>query len=180
MGQVGIDPKPENFVFSDGHVEYVDFMPPRFRQGQRALVEYPEPTTNQGYELGLWKHFTPEGILTILLTQLTRIRPEYFPLFLEEIENWLGSNGSWVAEVRHSLRTWILPSHDRDVAASAIERAANPYQLRLVACQMAFPGGCLNDGGLEQLFRMSHYEDGDFTTVLAAAKGVALTALRSS
>lgn len=169
MGKVGIDPKPENFFPHKGTTHYVDVMPPRFLAGSRAIVEYPEPATTIGYQLGFWKHFTPVGITTMLLTQLARIRPTMFDLFWQEISSWLRRRGD--NQTVDQLSAHILSKSNG--VKKAIDMAENPYQLRLIASQLVHHGG-VAENRLEQVFSLTHYEDGDFSEPLAQAKQLAL------
>ncbi|MBI5466513.1 MAG: hypothetical protein HY974_04465 [Candidatus Kerfeldbacteria bacterium] len=164
--QVGIDPKPENFTNGGSPYTFIDFMPPRFREGDTYLVEYPQPTTELGYTLGKWKHFTVQGICTILLTQLARIHPKYFELFRAEISTWLEVNG-------HGSECSYFVGLGR-VDREYIAQLENPYEMRLVMCALASRNGA-SPPLVDQFFRLTHFEDKLTDHVVSEALRILLT-----
>lgn len=179
MGQLGLDPLPENFLFWNKRIIYVDLMPPRLLVNDRAIVEYPEPISKIGFQLGFWKHFTPDGLLVILLTQLARIRPEWFPLFWKEIKGWSEIQGLTTEQqepVAEKLERYIL-SDDCD-PAGVIESAEDPYLFRLTISQLASKIGLAKDV-LDKAFKLTHYEDGSFDDALLKAKKLVIDTINS-
>lgn len=159
LTRVGIDSKPENFVVCDGVYTFVDVMPPRFVDKGKYLVEYPEPKTEQGCMLGKWKHFTIEGILTVLLTQLARIRPKLYPLFKSAISDWCRG--------RIALE---LPSAD-GVSRQYYQSLTNPYTMRLFACDLGSRDG-ISPSLIEDFFQLTHFEDVLLETDIFSAQQV--------
>lgn len=83
---VGIDPHTSNFVVSEkGDVSYVDLFPPRIRENEVPLVEWPTPLSKAGFELGYFKHFDIRGIILTALQHLSRAKPELSDYFKEII-----------------------------------------------------------------------------------------------
>ncbi|MFY9484643.1 MAG: hypothetical protein WAP74_03430 [Patescibacteria group bacterium] len=158
---IGLDPLPSNFCISEGEtvLTYVDFMPVRYVEaGGRALVEWPEPTTELGYKLGFWKHYMAVGLLTVMLTQLCRYRPEFRPHFKRVILEFLQRNRvGRIAEELVSSPGWEIR---RTPNLQELEElvAQNVYHARNLACELAFIGQ-ISQEQLSELFRLSHFED---------------------
>lgn len=169
LGQLGIDPLPENFLYYQGGIYYVDLFPPRCKVEDRFITEYPEPISQIGQQLGYWKHYTIEGLMVVFLTQLARIRPDYFKLYWEEVNKRLIDHGQRKAS--DNINQWILSTSNHSV--SAVGKVSNPYQLRLIACQLAARNE-LDPILLEKIFGITHYEDGDFILALKSAKRLIL------
>lgn len=170
---VGVDPKPANFSIFRGKIFFFDFVPPRYRKGNKAIVEYPMPTTPQGYELGYFKHFDIRGVLLILQSQLSRLRSEwrdsFKALIIEKAPDCAKDflrNGLWnlFPDFSHRRAKRVIASFtDRDI-----------YTMREMVADLALRRGYSSDD-VDRFFRLSHFEDGIEQDRLTQLKGVLLT-----
>ncbi len=146
---VGIDAQPNNFTLADGKYTFVDFTPPRYFDDGAYLIEDPQPKSTLGYNLGHWRYFTAEGILSVLLTQLARIRPRMFGQFKSLLVDWLENNS--YEGLASSFRE---PSVNLDNLYSIV----NPVQLRLIMCDLISRNGASVEE-VGDFFKLTHFED---------------------
>lgn len=174
---VGIDPKPANFAILRNKVYFFDFVPPRYRKNNVAMVESPPPVTEQGFELGYFKHFDIRGILMILQSQLSRLRPEWRSTFKQLIierapdcaKGFL-KDGIWnkFANVsRRKAKRIVADFTDRDI-----------YIMREIVADLAEVRGYSSEE-VDKFFRLSHFEDGIKTDRLLMLKSLLLTMHRA-
>ncbi|MFZ5390988.1 MAG: hypothetical protein ACOZAJ_01795 [Patescibacteria group bacterium] len=155
---VGIDAQPSNFTWLDGRYTFIDFTPPRYLEGENYLIEDPQPKTKEGYDLGFWRYYTPEGILSVFLSQLTRIRPKMFSRFKDLLVSWLNDNDVSLAQQFKNL----------SINLDNLNSIINPVQLRLIMCDLISRNGASIEevGGF---FKLTHFEDQLSDITLAAA-----------
>ena len=156
--KVGIDPKPANFTRDEGGaLWYVDTMPPRHRKRGIPIIECTPPKTEMAYKVGYFRHFTVHGVLTVLLTQVSRLHPrshakikeaavgfarEFFPDSVPQL------NDSTVHRIVHGRELEILQGMS----------AMDMYTLREIACQLAGQRPELTKGWLEELYGHTHFD----------------------
>lgn len=158
---VGFDPKPDNFTIDfDGNYTFVDLMPPRFCDDGKYLLEITEPKTEEGRKLALWRYYNPAGILTVLFTQLNRIRPKQFKSLMNVFKKWLWDN-----------KFEYLYTHFRDLESLLPEHldTTNPILLRYRMCQLSELNGTTPEQ-VESFFRMTHFEEFPTQEVLSNAR----------
>lgn len=160
---VGIDPKPANFTRDWlGVLSFVDLFPPRYRDDDgQVYVEYPEPTTAAGQEVAYFRHFDRRGILLVLLSQLSRLRPELRAFFKRKV---------WAFADEFYLGDWFRDSVvEKFLAADEASRcriilgltAKHLYDMREIACELvAASGGFYTRDDLDRIFHISHFNDG--------------------
>ncbi|MFA6908902.1 MAG: hypothetical protein WC289_03355 [Patescibacteria group bacterium] len=74
---IGIDTKAANFTSNgpdDEKACYIDLMPARIRRDGKPVVDWPDTLTGKAYRLAHWRSFTPAGIITVFLSQISRVR----------------------------------------------------------------------------------------------------------
>src|SRR3989344_5207952 len=136
--EVGIDPKPANFVSKDNNeYHFIDWMPPRFRKNGIPLVEFAPPQSKEGWDLAYFRSYDAKGILLVLQTQMCRLSPASRPEIKSRILEFATS------------RNLIEGLGPRDV-----------YALREIACELHHrhntPAGAIL---VEQIFRLTHFFD---------------------
>lgn len=148
---VGLDPKTSNFTLgSDEGLCYVDFIPPRYQKDDGVyLVEYPNITEPKQLEFWQWKYFTSQGILTIALYQLGRVRPDLFQSIKQNAIAFL-------RERDYNQETGYLELLEF-VNTESVQRITNPMQLRLVMCELASRRH-ISPSVVEQFFQLTHFE----------------------
>jgi hypothetical protein len=181
--KVGIDPRCTNFtVDPQGQMWFVDLFPPRYHKEQGRIVEWPEPQSELGKQLGAFKHFDVRGIILCTTAQLARIKPELKDFFekivVEEMKDIMtvAEYEEFVAELKETpwmrLRTLLatrvpLDSKHYTEAVEIITTAAQKevfgvrysiYTLRELALELAF-AGVLSQDELDWFFKNSHFED---------------------
>jgi len=174
---VGIDARCSNFTLDqDGKVWFIDLFPARFRTEKGPMVEWPEPLSEAGRVLGLFKHFDVRGIVLSIISQLSRIRPEYRVLFetevlsaflpslsVEEREHLVTGieSAPWRA-VRHWLQDRRSPlsreSFRELFDAPLFGLQYGVYTLREIATEFAAEH-IISTDELESFFKASHFED---------------------
>ncbi|TAK04867.1 hypothetical protein EPO33_02620 [Patescibacteria group bacterium] len=175
--EVGIDPRCSNFtVDADARMWFVDLFPPRFRKNGIPIVEWPHPQSDEGFRLGVFKHFDVRGIALTTIAQLSRILPLQKAAFENDVIAGLAAalrpeerteladglaRSPW-----HRVRTALAAGNTAEVAAIIAGAPTEPvfgapygvYALREIALELA-AAGRLTRQALEDFFRASHYED---------------------
>lgn len=178
---VGIDPKPANFCLGqDSVVRYVDLMPPRHREAH-GVIEYPEPKTLVGKHTAYWRAFTPEGVLVVLLSQLSRIQPKERERFVKMLSR-MTKNFSPPRETTFmasgAIGFALLPTYRKFEQIESLT-TADMYRGRNMACELV---ACTNKlsarSDLETIFRQTHFAEGltdeQLRLLKANLKGLAL------
>lgn len=102
-----LDPKPVNWTWDKTHgVSYVDFVPPRFREPNDILLEYPRGAalSAKDWQFLYSRYFDRRGLVHILFVQLCRIRPELRVNFFNAITTFLDNIGDTrVKQFMHEL-----------------------------------------------------------------------------
>lgn len=175
---VGIDPRCSNFtVDENGRMWFVDLFPPRFRKNGIPIVEWPRPQSDEGFRLGLFKHFDVRGIALTAIAQLARVLPQRKVNFEKEVlaglkpalgpgeaEELIASltASPWL-RVREALTVNAPASEISEIIKAAPKTTVfgvpyGTYSLREIALELA-SGGRMSRPDLEDFFRSSHYED---------------------
>jgi len=159
---VGMDLIPRNYAYAadDRRVTYVDLVPPKLKVGDRYLLEWPEVEDPAAYEVGVYRHYDKAGIMHVLLVQMARLLPEFYPDFIEEIVNFLDRNGEDVARGRFEARTGIrsITGSESDEAVIRAFGFKEIYSLREAACRYAH-FGLMNETELKDFFSASHFQN---------------------
>lgn len=166
---LGIDAKPANFCFNPDTfmARYIDLIPPRFNDNGRLWVEYPYVESSHG----VWKFYSPLGILLTTLSQFTRLFPEHWELFVQEMVEWVVENG-WIS----FAQSLLVITDIIDLPAMFLE-LDNPILLRLAACKIAFYKPYVRPL-LEDFFtHLTHYRAGSHEPAFWQAKVFLLRAL---
>jgi hypothetical protein len=183
--KVGIDPRCTNFtVDSDGKMWFVDLFPARYRKEGVPIVEWPEPKTDLGVQLGYFKHFDVRGIILCKTAQLARIMPSLKDMFervtFEEMCEVMSSEEQEEFTQEFKKAPWLCLRKAIQGKASGGELVSiidgsldnnifglnyNVYTLRETALELAFLNIISRDE-LEQFFKQSHFEDELHTSVL--------------
>ncbi len=166
-GKVGIDSKVANFMTSDGKEidKFVDFFPPRFASGGIPTVEWPEPKTKEGKQLGLWKHYTPEGIFAVFLLQAGRIKPQWTSKIKKIIlENTTFDNKSFLSKKCHTREQ--------------IKKLSNAYEMRLAALEIAEEKK-IPQAEVNKFFNATHFEDTFSKQTMEKAKRIILSCIQN-
>ena len=145
---VGIDLVPRNFTRDEGG-EYhcIDFHPPKIALDDGTFtLEWPQPEDPSVYQIGVYRHFHPLGLLRVLFLHLCRVRPDRYDLFRRLVL-------TFAEEARISGDP--IPEIEREsVGDMSFDRV---YDLRLLACQLAAEG-CISQGTLDGVFDRTHFQ----------------------
>lgn len=163
---VGIDMIPRNFTLDSREelaISYVDLWPPKLMHTQtsanRYSLEYPEPTDPEVIRVGIYRHYTPLGILHAFLIQLCRLSPKQRGLFRELVTGFLTE-----------MNFKVVRSRFENLPAVRFENGANLselleplgfteiYDIRDIACVLAFLNK-LTQVELEEIFSLTHFQD---------------------
>ncbi|MBU6389743.1 hypothetical protein KGQ71_04500, partial [Patescibacteria group bacterium] len=169
--EVGIDLKPANILQKDptSVPQYADLVPARMRkQNGDPEVELPAPLTRQGFDLAYWRAFNLNGLVTMTLSQLCRIRPELSHQFINTGYDFARQLGN--AELLRYLDQFegirFLTANPRD-RLTIIEQLPNHamYAMRMIGCVVVaeqtsgtFPSDLL-PVLLEEVHHLTHFGD---------------------
>lgn len=175
--KIGIDPQASNFIRDDeGVMRYVDLFPTRIRKKGKPIVEWPEPQTKLGKELGHFKHFDLRGIMLTKTAQLARLKPQLKHWFEEKVFSGFSDVLSkkeikifyeglqktpWMAvraALRNNNRNEALELIDKSLESRPFNIDYNVYTLREIMLELA-QAGLVTEDELENFFKQSHFED---------------------
>ncbi|MFH1508564.1 MAG: hypothetical protein ABIE68_00080 [bacterium] len=106
---VAVDHLPRNYTTLDGKTAiYVDIVPPKFKDGNKFLLEFPEVENPRARRVGIYRHYDAVGLMHALLVHLVRMRPEFYHSFEKEIINWLEKKGH--TNTAESFRNRFVPT----------------------------------------------------------------------
>ena len=109
-------------------------------------LEWPQPEDPSVYQIGVYRHFHPLGLLRVLFLHLCRVRPDRYDLFRRLVL-------TFAEEARISGDP--IPEIEREsVGDMSFDRV---YDLRLLACQLAAEG-CISQGTLDGVFDRTHFQ----------------------
>ncbi|KKU49464.1 MAG: hypothetical protein UX72_C0055G0003 [Parcubacteria group bacterium GW2011_GWA2_47_10] len=161
--EVGIDPKPANFVSKDNNeYHFIDWMPPRFRKNGIPLVEFAPPQSKEGWDLAYFRSYDAKGILLVLQTQMCRLSPASRPEIKSRILEFANSISPDVRGFLADLPSEKLWGLDFESSRNLIEGLGprDVYALREIACELHHrhntPAGAIL---VEQIFRLTHFFD---------------------
>lgn len=177
---VGFDPKPANFarLRSGARFWYVDMMPPRFRDGNKVLTEYPEPNTASGKRLAYFRFFDQRGVLHVLFVHLCRIRPLQRPFFFKTVIKLAEEVGVANYFLESPAAEFAREKTGRRMAIVHGLESKDLYWLRDIACHLAWEHK-LTPAELEQFFLTTHFNDGLPANALEVTKMVLSKAIKS-
>ncbi len=159
---VGIDPKPANFCRTPaGVVSFVDLMPPRFRLPSAVMIEYPEPTTALGQRLAYWRHFEQEGILVVLLSQLSRLCPLARESFVDLIMGSAAELGVTDGVLQHGAINFHAKPRDEKLQLIHELKSSDLYRGRNMACELVRGNSGFGKTGLDRIFIETHFDIND-------------------
>ena len=175
--KVGIDLIPRNFVGK--RATYVDLVPPKIITGKKYLLEWPEVTHPQTRQVGIYRHYDKVGVMHVLLVQMARLRPEFYPLYITEIQRYYKRKKQNYALAQFDLRL-VNRSINGQAADAAIIRELGfrqIYDLREIACYYAHRGLISNEQ-LEDVFKTTHFQDKPLTkAVLRQVRNLLIKAI---
>jgi len=156
---VGIDSKPGNFclLHSNGSIQYVDLVPPRYREADQILVEFDTPLSQDGFDVAYFRHYDIRGTLLVLQNQLSRLSPELRKIFKQII---LATAKKFGVESFFKDSKWehFLTSparKKREIIESLTPK--NMYDIREITCEIAQLGYPITDEEIQVIFRKTHF-----------------------
>lgn len=160
--QTGIDPKPDNFTVDDfGVMNYIDLMPPRYRRDGVALLEFPEPFSAKGRQLAYFRHYDMRGILTVLQTQLCRVRPTLRPEFQKLIRQFIKEfRGNGLSDYFNYLPSFQFCRASQSERFQIVDSLHQDdiYSMRDIVCQLVSEQpDQYGEIEIEKVFHLSHF-----------------------
>ncbi|MDP2933078.1 MAG: hypothetical protein Q8N81_03010, partial [bacterium] len=158
---LGVDPKPANFVSRNGNnFHYVDWMPPRFVKNGIPLVEYEPPKSRQGQELAYFRSYDLRGILLVLQSQLSKLNPLARTAVKSLILKFAGEVDPKIQGYLSSLVSETVFSASGSEVAHLVSQLQpqNIYELREIACELVCRGRA-NSDFLAKAFQLTHFYD---------------------
>ena len=199
--RLGIDPKCNNFTLDrKGDMRFVDIFPPRLRKNRIPLVEWPQPQSDLGRDLGYFKHYDVRGIMLGLLAQASRIRPDLRAvlesLILENFRS-IFSEKEFKEVVKEyvtlpwlNFRELIKDENVRLLNLDAIEEIIrrapetlvygvnyHAYALRELAVECGY-AGLMSQKELNEFFNKSHFENALSKKLIAELQEILRRAVR--
>jgi hypothetical protein len=159
--EIGIDPKPANFVSHDGNIySYVDWMPPRFRKNGMPLVEYEPPKSEAGFRFAYWRSYNVVGVLSVLQSQLSRLLPMSRALIKARVLDYAASFTQSVVDALNQRPSETVFQTDVGTASNIIQGFSPEqlYELREIACELVFRQRAGADL-VQEVFRLTHFFD---------------------
>lgn len=179
--EVGIDPKPENFAANpvDASPAVVDFIPARYRRLGEPLTEVPPPRTEAGRRAAYLRHYHMGAILTVLLSQLCRLRPDLHDPIAQAIHTFArGFERNGLAEYMDRFPGSVFVQTDRFDQREQIIAGLGMdhiYAFRYLACYLAAKSPELyGKPQVEKVFHLTHFEDALPESQLASARATLL------
>ena len=157
---IGIDMIPRNFVGENGKdCTYCDLMPPKIMFGGKRLLEWPPVTDQVTSQIGIYRHYDKMGIMHVLLAQMTKLRPEYYPAYVEKIEKFLTEKKLFTTLDRFNDRLVATRITGTASDTSVIQRLGfrRIYDLREIA-GLYTQLGLLDFSQLNEIFNRSHFQ----------------------
>lgn len=169
---VGVDPKPANFSFKGGRINFVDLVPPRYRKNGTPIVEYPVPKTEDGFKWGYFKHYDARGVLLVFQGQLCRIRPELRPLFKKLIIEYApeGIKDFFKKGIWETFPTLSLSEAEKVVASLTY---LDMCTMREIVTELAYRYK-YDAAVVDNFFKASHYEDEIPNEIMSKLKSLIL------
>ena len=175
--KVGIDLIPRNFVGKKA--TYVDLVPPKIIIDKKYLLEWPEVTHPQTRQVGIYRHYDKVGVMHVLLVQMARLRPEFYPLYVAEIQRYYKRKNQNFALARFDNRLIIRSINGQAADATIIRELGfrQIYDLREIACYYAHRSLISNEQ-LEDVFKTTHFQDKPLTkAVLRQVRNLLIKAI---
>jgi hypothetical protein len=140
---LGVDFKLANRT-SNGF--YVDKYPVRMEVNGVLRVEDPQPITSRDYRLAYWRSFTAQGVLTVLLTDGIRIRPDCCEQFIEEVRRFVRPYSELQEYVQANLGIQFaqLETANRKEILEYLSCGEDPYAIRM--CALILQSECRKAG----------------------------------
>ncbi|MEZ5358234.1 MAG: AAA family ATPase [Candidatus Zixiibacteriota bacterium] len=168
---IGIDAKPANFCLSSDkrHLIHIDFVPPRYILNNGYFeIESPGPFDPDGYNFGLWRFFSIEGMIATFSVFMCVNSPSLWPLVTSEILKWLNH------KKETKVYNWASRVFENANKASAIKTYNNFLLLRLSAAKLAYLYPESRSELTSEFHLLTHYESGPVQARLHSARSILL------
>lgn len=159
--RIGIDPKPSNFVSTNGaNFHYVDWMPPRFRKNGHPLVEFNDPSTPEGQKLAYFRSYDVRGILLVLQSQLSKLDLPNRQAIKRRIAAFADEVAPGAGQYLRNLASEKFHRVAENEARRMVSRLGpgDLYQMREIACELASQDRVDGDF-LREVFHLTHFFD---------------------
>lgn len=149
----GFDIKPANYTNNGQQLIYVDSYPPRIN----GALDFPEPQSNEAKEVAYFRSFTIPGILLTLQNQLSRLRPEFRPMFKKIILAFANRYGVDDFFRESLFEKFIYLSDGEKVRIIKELGPEQMYTLREIACELAARDS-IKKKDMENIFHLTHFK----------------------
>lgn len=158
--EVGIDPKPANFV---GKGWYIDLTPSRIWKNGVPVLEWYSRISDNVTKLAYHRHYTVTGVILVLQDQISRLAPQSRPEIKRVIRDFLHCKGLSKPEEYLTQAPWesflSIPKCRRDDHIDSLT-PTDMYVMREIASE-ATSKDALPLEALEQVFTLTHLHWGE-------------------